>query len=75
MLGWVFCALAATGELWNRGGSLWRMAFALLVDVGFVAVGSVAFGLTWENGAAWLTLPAAVSVVWTYRSLSASSRR
>jgi len=75
MLGWVFSALAATGELWNHGWSAWRMALAMLVDVGFVAVGPVAFGLTWEEGAAWLSLPALASVVWTYRSFSASRRR
>ena len=75
LLGWVFAALAATGELWNNGWGRGRMAFALLVDAAFIPAAGCAFGLAWPVPGLWLTGPAVLSALWTYRSLSASRRR
>lgn len=75
LLGWVFAALAATGELWNKGWGRGRMAFALLVDAAFIPAAGCAFGLAWPVPGLWLTGPAVLSALWTYRSLSASRRR
>lgn len=75
LLGWVFAALAATGELWNNGWGRGRMVFALLVDVAFIPAAGCAFDLNWPVPRLWLTGPAILSALLTYRSLSASRRR
>jgi len=75
LLGWVFAALSATGELWNKGWGRGRMAFALSVDAAFIPAAGCAFGWAWPVPGLWLTGPAVLSALWTYRSLSASRRR
>jgi len=75
MLGWVFCALAATGELWNSGWSRGRFLFAMLVDLSFVPISALAFNMDLTGTGLWLAMPAAISTMWTYRSLSASKSR
>ena len=74
MLLWVFCALAAVGEIWNNGWGWWRLAFALGVDAAFVPVAVELVG-----GMGWgyipkvaLALLSAAATVW---ALSASRRR
>lgn len=75
LLGWVFAALAATGELWNKGWGGGRLVFALLVDAAFIPAAGCALGLDPFRAGLWLTGPAMLSALWTYRSLSASRSR
>ena len=74
MLGWVFCALAAVGELWNKGWGWGRLLFAVGVDAAFVPVAVLLVG-----GMGWGYLPkvalASLSAVATAWALSASKRR
>jgi len=74
MLLWVFSALAAVGEMWNRGWGWGRLVLALAVDVSFVPVAAALVG-----GMGWgyapkvaLALLSAVATAW---ALSASKRR
>ena len=71
---WVFFALAAVGEMWNRGWGWGRLTLALLVDIAFVPVAVMLVG-----GMGWgyapkvaLALLSAVATAW---ALSASKRR
>lgn len=75
LLGWVFAALAATGELWSKGWGSGRMAFSMLVDATFIPAALCAFELTWFEAGLGLGSIALLSTLWTYRSLSASKRR
>ena len=71
---WVFFALAAVGEMWNRGWGWGRLTLALLVDVAFVPVAVLLVG-----GMGWGYVPkvalALLSAVATAWALSASKRR
>lgn len=71
---WVFFALAAVGEMWNRGWGWGRLTLALLVDVAFVPVAVMLVG-----GMGWGYAPkvalALLSAVATGWALSASKRR
>lgn len=74
LLGWVFAALAATGELWNSGRFGGRLAFALAVDLGLIPALSLAAGL--HGSQVYLAgLPALASAGLTVWALSASKRR
>lgn len=75
ILTWVFAALAATGELWNNGGGVRRLGFALLVDLTFVPAGMLAFNIVGGAWLAGLVLSAALSYGLSLWSLSASSNR
>lgn len=74
ILAWVFCALAAVGELWNRGWGWGRMAFALAVDLTFVPAAVLLVG-----GLGWGYLPkvalAVLSAALTFWALWASRQR
>ena len=71
---WVFAALAAVGELWNKGWGRGRLALAWMVDVTFVPTAAlVATGFSVPY-LAWAAL-AFVSAAATWWALSASSRR
>jgi len=71
---WVFAALAAVGELWNKGWGRGRLAFAWAVDLTFVPTAALlATGLS-APYFLWVAL-ALVSASATWRTFSASSRR
>lgn len=73
-LTWVFCALAAVGELWNKGWSRGRLALSWAVDLSFVpAAVLLASGLGWGY-APWVFL-AGLSASATTWALWASSNR
>lgn len=73
-LTWVFCALAAVGELWNRGWSRGRLALSWAVDLSFVpAAVLLANRLDWGY-APWALL-AGLSASATTWALWASSKR
>ena len=71
---WVFCAMAAVGEMWNSGWGLGRLSFAWVVDLSFVPVAVLVAG-----GLGWGYLPkvalAVLSAALTAWALSASRRR
>ena len=73
-LTWVFCALAAVGELWNRGWGWGRIALAWSVDLAFIPVAVLLVG-----GLGWGYLPkvllALLSAAATAWALWASSKR
>ncbi|MDC0600137.1 sterol desaturase family protein [Flavobacteriales bacterium] len=71
---WVFSALAAVGELWNRGWSRGGLALAWVVDLAFVPVAVLlAGGLGW--GYAPKVLLALLSAAATAWALWASKKR
>ena len=73
-LTWVFCALAAVGELWNKGWSRGRLALSWTVDLSFVpAAVLLASGLGWGY-TPWVFL-AGLSASATTWALWASSKR
>ena len=73
-LTWVFCALAAVGELWNKGWSRGRLALSWTVDLSFVpAAVLLSSGLGWGY-APWVFL-AGLSASATTWALWASSKR
>ena len=73
-LTWVFCALAAVGELWNKGWSRGRLALSWAVDLSFVpAAVLLTSGLGWGY-APWVFL-AGLSASATTWALWASSKR
>lgn len=71
---WVFAALAAVGELWNKGWGKKRMALAWLVDLTFVPSAALVGGDSAQACAVWAALALASALV-TWRALSASRRR
>jgi hypothetical protein len=71
---WVFAALAAVGELWNKGWGRGRLILAWAVDLTFAPTAAlVATGLG-VNYLLWVAL-ALASILATWRAFSASSRR
>ena len=70
---WVFCALAAVGEMWNKGWGWGRLVLALGVDITFVPVASALVG-----GMGWGYVPkvalALLSTAATAWALNASRR-
>ena len=73
-LTWVFCALAAVGELWSRGWSRGPLALSWAVDLSFLpAAVLLASGLGWGY-APWAFL-AGLSASATTWALWASSKR
>jgi hypothetical protein len=61
--------------LWNNGGGVRRLGFALLVDLTFVPAGMLAFNIVGGAWLAGLVLSAALSYGLSLWSLSASSNR
>ena len=71
---WVFAALAAVGELWNKGWGKKRMLLAWLVDLTFLPAAALVGGDSTQACAVWAALALASALV-TWRALSASRRR
>ena len=70
---WVLCALAAVGEMWNRGWGWGRLVLALGVDITFVPVAAaLAGGMGW--GYAPMVSLAVLSAAATAWALKASRR-
>lgn len=70
---WVLCALAAVGEMWNRGWGWGRLVLALGVDITFVPVAAaLAGGMGW--GYAPMVSLALLSAAATAWALKASRR-
>jgi len=74
LLAWIFAALCATGEMWNKGWGRGRLALALVVDAAMAPALCLALDLPAEN-AYLAVLPAALSAALTAWALSASRRR
>jgi sterol desaturase/sphingolipid hydroxylase (fatty acid hydroxylase superfamily) len=73
VLAWVFAAMAAVGELWNKGWGRGRLALATVVDLTYAPI----MALVMEPGVktyAWWALGLA-SAIATWWALSASKRR
>ena len=74
VLVWVFAALAAVGELWNKGWDRHRIALAWMVDLTFVPAAALVGGESPLSYALWSGL--ALASAWTtWWALSASKRR
>lgn len=74
VLVWVFAALAAVGELWNKGWDRHRIALAWMVDLTFVPAAALVGGESPLSYALWSSL--ALASAWTtWWALSASKRR
>ncbi len=74
VLTWVFAALAAVGELWNRGWGRGRLAFAWMVDLAFIPTAALMAGGAPE-AYALAGAVALLSATATWWALSASRRR
>lgn len=74
MLAWVFCALGATGELWNKGWGRGRLWFAVAVDATLVPVCAWAAGISGSllYGCVLGALASLLASLW---ALSKSSKR
>ncbi len=74
VLVWVCAALAAVGELWNKGWDRHRIALAWMVDLTFVPAAALVGGESPLSYALWSGL--ALASAWTtWWALSASKRR
>ena len=67
---WVFAALAAVGELWNKGWGKSRLVLAWVVDLTFVPAAAMVGGESPRAYALWVGLSLA-SALMTWRALSA----
>jgi alkylglycerol monooxygenase len=74
LLAWVFAALAAVGELWNKGWGRGRLAWAWVVDLTFIPAAASLGDDSPQGFVLWSAL-AVFSGVMTWRALSASRRR